>query len=198
MAIVGRSPAHDALEMPSGAVAGRPTYWLGWCTTPIADANICVPPLRRSVADAIVVSFVGSPGDGYDDALAERTIGLYKAELIHAALPERVDDLEIATTEWVGWYNSQRIRSRFQYLPNALFEALCRVENSSATFTQPGNAAPDKTGVVHCSAAQAYFPASFAPAARQVRLLLAGWAFPLDRWELSAPFCRHYASKPHR
>jgi putative transposase len=44
------------------------------------------------------VSSVGSPGDSYDNALAESVIGLYKAELIGRGGPWRtVDRVELAT-----------------------------------------------------------------------------------------------------
>lgn len=52
---------------------------------------------------------VGSVGDAYDNALAESQIGLYKTELIHPQGPWRGrDDVEIATLEWVHWFNHER------------------------------------------------------------------------------------------
>ena len=45
----------------------------------------------------------------YDNALAETMIGLYKAELIKPRRPWKgLDDLEIATAEWVDWFNHRR------------------------------------------------------------------------------------------
>jgi putative transposase len=44
-----------------------------------------------------------------DNALAESIIGLYKAELIKPRRPwNSFDDLEIATAEWVDWFNHRR------------------------------------------------------------------------------------------
>lgn len=55
------------------------------------------------LADAGAVASIGSVGDSYDNALAESTIGLYKAECIHFEGPWRnVDDVELATMTWVG------------------------------------------------------------------------------------------------
>ncbi|MDT0345703.1 IS3 family transposase [Streptomyces litchfieldiae] len=55
---------------------------------------------------------VGSTGDSYDNALAESVIGLYKTELVRRRGPWRtLDDLELATLEWVDWYNHRRIHS---------------------------------------------------------------------------------------
>lgn len=57
-----------------------------------------------------IVSSVGSRGDSYDNALAEATIGLYKTELVRHRGPWRgLDDLELATLEWVHWFNTRRI-----------------------------------------------------------------------------------------
>ena len=45
----------------------------------------------------------------YDNALAESIIGLYKTELIKPRGPWKgLDDLEIATAEWVDWFNHRR------------------------------------------------------------------------------------------
>ena len=70
------------------------------------------------------VSSVGTAGDSYDNALAETTIGLYKAELVHRRGPWRsVDDLELATLEWVDWWNHRRLHSACQMTPPAEHEA---------------------------------------------------------------------------
>lgn len=64
------------------------------------------------LADAGAVSSVGSRGDSYDNALAESTIGLYKTELIHRHGPWKgLDDVELATMEYIDWYNNRRLHS---------------------------------------------------------------------------------------
>ena len=64
---------------------------------------------ERLAANDIVAS-VGSRGDSYDNALTETTIGLYKAELVRRRGPWRgLHDLELATLEWVHWFNHRRI-----------------------------------------------------------------------------------------
>lgn len=51
----------------------------------------------------------GAVGSSYDNALAESVIGLYKTELVKPRRPWKgVDDLEIATAEWVDWFNHRR------------------------------------------------------------------------------------------
>jgi putative transposase len=56
------------------------------------------------LVDAGAKCSVGTTGDSYDNALAESVIGLYKAELIRKRGPwKTIDDIEIATLEWVDW-----------------------------------------------------------------------------------------------
>ena len=51
----------------------------------------------------------GAVGSSFDNALAETVNGLYKTELIKPRRPwKSVDDLEIATAEWVDWFNHRR------------------------------------------------------------------------------------------
>ena len=62
------------------------------------------------LAEAGVVDSIGSTGDSYDNALAESINGLYKTELIKRAKPWKgADDVEIATAEWVDWFNHRRL-----------------------------------------------------------------------------------------
>ena len=50
---------------------------------------------------------VGAVGSSYDNALAETINGLYKTEVIRRLGPWRnVDQVELATAEWVDWFNT--------------------------------------------------------------------------------------------
>ena len=52
---------------------------------------------------------VGSVGDALDNALAETTVGSFKNELIRRQGPWRdVNQVELATAEWVLWFNTER------------------------------------------------------------------------------------------
>ena len=76
------------------------------------------------LAEAEAVGSVGSRGDSYDNALAETVNGLYKAELIHRHGPWRsVDQVELATAEWVHFWNSRRLHGACGNMPPAEFEA---------------------------------------------------------------------------
>jgi putative transposase len=80
------------------------------------------------LAEAGIEPSVGSKGDSYDNALAETINGLYKAELIHRRGPWRTTEaVEIATLEWVSWFNHHRLLEPIGYIPPAEFEAMyCR------------------------------------------------------------------------
>jgi len=76
------------------------------------------------LAEAGVVTSVGSRGDSYDNAMAESVNGLYKTELVRKQGPWRgLEDLEFATLKWVDWYNHRRIFSTIGYVPPAEYEA---------------------------------------------------------------------------
>jgi putative transposase len=76
------------------------------------------------LAEAGATGSVGSRGDSYDNALAETVNGLYKAELINRHGPWRtVDEVELATAEWVHFWNTRRLHSACGDVPPAEYEA---------------------------------------------------------------------------
>jgi putative transposase len=76
------------------------------------------------LAEAGIEPSVGSKGDGYDNALAETINGLYKAELIHRRAPWKTrESVELATLEWVSWFNHHRLLEPIAYIPPAEAEA---------------------------------------------------------------------------
>ncbi len=77
---------------------------------------------------------VGTTGDSYDNALAETVNGLYKAELIHQhRIWPSVSAVELATLDWVRWWNHQRLHQAHGYRTPA------EVLNH---YTQPHTTAP--------------------------------------------------------
>ena len=79
---------------------------------------------ERLAANDIAAS-VGSRGDSYDNALAESIIGLYKTELVRNKGPWKgLDDLELATLEWVDWFNCRRLFHEIGRIPPAEAEEL--------------------------------------------------------------------------
>src|SRR5438128_1600194 len=76
------------------------------------------------LAAAGIEPSVGSVGDSYDNALAETVNGLYKAEVIHRRGPWRgFEAVELATLEWVDWFNNRRLLEPIGNVPPAEAEA---------------------------------------------------------------------------
>ena len=86
------------------------------------------------LAEAGIEPSVGSRGDSYDNALAETINGLYKAELVHRRAPWKTREaVELATLEWVSWFNHHRLLEPIGYIPPAEAE-----ENYWRQQRQPG------------------------------------------------------------
>ncbi|WP_156481188.1 IS3 family transposase, partial [Kocuria varians] len=90
----------------------------------------------QALAEQDAVASVGSRGDSYDNALAEALNSLFKAEVIRNLGPWKgIDDVEIATAEWVHWFNTFRPHLSLGGLtPQAFREAH---QPSVTTATEP-------------------------------------------------------------
>jgi len=74
--------------------------------------------------DAGALASIGTVGDSFDNALAESVVGLYKTECVRHDGPFRdADDLELATADWVWWFNHNRIHGSIGHIPPVEFEA---------------------------------------------------------------------------
>ncbi|MDH6436013.1 putative transposase [Streptomyces sp. SAI-144] len=68
--------------------------------------------------DAGIDASIGTVGDALDNALMESQIGLYKTELIKLRKPwHGLADVELATAEWVDWFNNQRLHTSIGDIP---------------------------------------------------------------------------------
>ncbi|GHI01721.1 putative transposase for insertion sequence element IS986/IS6110 [Streptomyces cellostaticus] len=68
--------------------------------------------------EAGIDASIGSVGDALDNALMESQIGLYKTELIKPRKPwHGLADVELATAEWVDWFNNQRLHTATGDIP---------------------------------------------------------------------------------
>jgi putative transposase len=84
---------------------------------------------------------VGTVGDAYDNALAESTIGLFKTELIKPrGLWRTVEQVEIATLEYVDWFNHRRLYEVCGDIPPAELEAAHY--RQAAALTEAGHSSP--------------------------------------------------------
>ncbi|MGH8031320.1 MAG: IS3 family transposase [Luteimonas sp.] len=95
------------------------------------------------LAEAGIEPSVGSTGDSYDNALAETINGLYKAEIIHRCGPWKTrESVELATLEWVSWFNHHRLLEPIGYIPPAEAEANYWCQQAQAvTTTKPAQSA---------------------------------------------------------
>lgn len=76
------------------------------------------------LAEAGIEPSVGSAGDAYDNAMAETINGLYKTEVINKRAPWKTkESVELATLEWVAWFNHHRLLEPIGNIPPAEAEA---------------------------------------------------------------------------
>jgi putative transposase len=114
----------NALEM---ARMRRGTDLEGLVTHSDAGSQFTSIRYSERVDEIGAVPSIGSVGDSYDNALAESVNSLYKAEIIYH--PDRgpwrtVTDVELATLEWVQWWNNQRIHGYLNDVDPATYEAV--------------------------------------------------------------------------
>lgn len=90
-----------------------------------SDRGVQYVSIRYSerLAEAGIESSVGSVGDSHDNALAETINGLYKAEVIHRRSWKNREAVELATLDWVDWYNHKRLLGSIGNVPPAEAEA---------------------------------------------------------------------------
>jgi len=75
------------------------------------------------LAEVGIDASIGSVGDSYDNALAETIHGLYKAEVIHRRSWRNREAVEMATLDWVHWFNHHRLLGPIGNIPPAEAEA---------------------------------------------------------------------------
>lgn len=109
--------ALDALEM---AIWRRDTALDGLVHHSDQGSQYTSIRYTERLGDAGIAPSVGSVGDSYDNALAETTIGLYKTELLNRKGPWRTpDQVELATLEWIDWWNHHRLHEAIGHIPPA-------------------------------------------------------------------------------
>lgn len=89
-----------------------------------ADSQYTSFRLAAHLAREGTAGSIGTVGDALDNALMESTIGLYKTELIKPRGPWRTPaTVELATAEWIDWYNHTRLHGEIGHVPPAEHEA---------------------------------------------------------------------------
>ena len=100
----------------TGARPGR-----AWSTTPTQYTSFA---FTAHLIEAGIDASIGTVGDALDNALMESAIGLYKTELIKKkGLWKTLADVELATADYVDWFNNKRLHTAIGGVPPAEFEA---------------------------------------------------------------------------
>ena len=72
--------------------------------------------------DHEVLASIGTVGDALDNALAESFVDSYKTELIADRVWRSRAQLELATVQWVAWFNHDRLHEALGDIPPVEFE----------------------------------------------------------------------------
>lgn len=128
----------DALEMAAWARGRAGVADLtGLIHHSDAGAQYVSLALTERLAALGMRASIGSVADAYDNAMAESTIGLFKNELIRRRGPWRtLDDVEMATLEYVDWFNNRRLHTELGDVPPAEQEALYYRQNPAVTTAE--------------------------------------------------------------
>jgi putative transposase len=76
----------------------------------------------QTLGDHGVLASVGSVGDALDNALAESFVDSFKTELIADRVWRTRPQLELATVEYVGWFNNDRLHESLGDIPPLEYE----------------------------------------------------------------------------
>ena len=88
------------------------------------------------LAEAGIEPSAGSRGDSCDNAPAETINGLCKTGPIHRRAPWKSrESVELATLEWVSWFNHHRLPEPIGCIPPAEAEADCCRQLAGQTTT---------------------------------------------------------------
>jgi hypothetical protein len=105
--------------------------------------------LTERLAALGIRASIGTVADAYDNAMAESTIGLFKTELNRRRGPWRtLDHVEIASLEWVDWFNNQRLHTELGDIPPAEHETNHYRQKARVDDAGPENRASTEPGAV--------------------------------------------------
>jgi putative transposase len=99
----------------------------------------------QTLDDHLVLASIGSVGDAYDNAMAESFVDSYKTELIADRVWRSRTQVELATVEYVAWFNHDRLHESLGDIPPTEFEQLHAARapislDGSVTATSPRSA----------------------------------------------------------
>jgi Integrase core domain len=125
---------------------------------PVEPSQYTAEDYTQVLDDHRVLASVGSVGDCYDNALSESFVDSYKTELIADRVWRTNAQLELATVQYVGWFNHRRLHSSIGNRPPVEHEREYWARVALGLEPGPAQAAPtvsDLRGVatVPCSGA---------------------------------------------
>jgi hypothetical protein len=124
---IGDRPVNACIH-PAGRPINTPTIEV--LRRPVESTQYLSIRYSDRLAAAGIAGSVGSKGDSYDNAMAEALNGTYKAELVKLHRPWRTrHQLEVATIEWIDWYNHRRLHREIGLVPPAELEAHWHAQN---------------------------------------------------------------------
>ena len=112
----------DALRMALGLRAPGADFQLVAHTD--AGSQYTSEDYTQTLDDAEALASIGTVGDAYDNAMAESFVDSYKTELIADRVWRSRAQLELASVEYVAWFNTQRLHEALGDIPPVEFEAL--------------------------------------------------------------------------
>ena len=87
--------------------------------------------------DHAVLASIGSVGDAYDNSMAESFVDTFKTELIADRVWRTRSQLELATVEWVAWFNTDRLHESLGDRPPVEFEQALSNRHDQRTPAAP-------------------------------------------------------------
>lgn len=128
----------QALDMAAWNVGGRLD---GLVHHADHGSNYTAMVYTERIVELGAVPSTGTVSDSFDNAMAEAVNTLYKTELIRQRGPWRtVEQVELATLEWVWWWNNQRLHGELDMRTPA------EVEDAYYADQESGQPAPAGQG----------------------------------------------------
>ena len=112
----------DALRMALGLRAPGADFQLIAHTD--AGSQYTSEDYTQHLDDAEVLASIGTVGDALDNAMAESFVDSYKTELIKDRVWQTRSQLELATLDYVTWFNHERLHESLGDIPPVEYEQL--------------------------------------------------------------------------
>ena len=131
---IGDRPVNSVIH-PAGLPINNPLIEV--VRPPVESSQFISIRYGERLAELGACPSIGSIGDSFDNALAESTNSLYKAELIRG--PDqgpwrKIEDVELATLGWVHWFSTERIHSYLDDTSPDYFEAAYAAQQADQTM----------------------------------------------------------------